>query len=110
AVGAAAWQLDPALTLLTLAVAPLLAGSALYFGEHLKGFEREKREAQSRVASFLQQVLGAIPAVQSFMSGARNRAAFDGLAAQSVRATRGAALMESAYNATNALSTTAGIA
>lgn len=109
-VGALAWQLDRTLAVLTLAAAPLLAGSALYFGEHLKDFERQKREALARIASFLQQVLGAMPVVQSFMSGPRNRQAFETLAAGAVQASRRAALMENAYGAANALSITAGIA
>ena len=66
AVGGLAWQLDAALTLLTLTAAPLLAGSALYFGERLKSFERQKREAQARIASFLHQVLGAMPTGAGF--------------------------------------------
>jgi ATP-binding cassette, subfamily B, bacterial len=109
-VGALAWQLDRALTLLTITIAPLLAASVVYFGERLKGFERQKREAQSRLASFLQQVFGAMPLVQAFSSGARNGQVFNALAENAVKANRGAAIVESGYGAVNGISMTVGIA
>jgi ATP-binding cassette subfamily B protein/subfamily B ATP-binding cassette protein MsbA len=110
AVGGLAWQLDAALTLLTLTAAPLLAGSALYFGERLKSFERQKRESQARIASFLHQVLGAMPLVQALAAGARNQQIFGDLATDAAKANRGAALVTDAYSAVNAVCVTAGIA
>lgn len=109
-VGAVAWQLDPALTLLTLCVAPLLAGSAIYFGERLKGYEKQKREAQARIASFLHQVLGAMPMVQAFGASARNLQLFGGLAQGAVRANQKAALFTDAYGLVNGVALTLGTA
>jgi ATP-binding cassette subfamily B protein/subfamily B ATP-binding cassette protein MsbA len=109
-VGALAWHLDPSLCLLALTAAPLLAASALYFGERLKGFERGKREAQARLAGFLHQVLGAMPLVQAFAAGPRNRATFEALAADAVKASRGSAVVESAYRAVNGVAITLGMA
>jgi ATP-binding cassette, subfamily B, bacterial len=109
-VGALAWQLDPGLTWLTITVAPLLAVSAWYFGTHLKGFGRRKIEAQARLASFLQQLLGAMPLVQAFAAAPRNRKVFGALAADVVKATRAAAAVGSAYSGVNAVSVTLGMA
>ena len=109
-VGALAWQLDPGLTWLTITVAPLLAVSVWYFGERLKGFERRKIEAQARLASFLQQVLGAMPLVQAFAAAPRNHKVFGVLAADAVKANRAAAAVDSAYSGVNAVSVTLGMA
>lgn len=109
-VAALAWQLDRALCLLALTAAPVLAASALYFGERLKGFERHKREAQARLASFVHQVLGAMPLVQAFAAAPRNRAAFDALAEDAAKASRGSVRVEDGYRAVNALAITVGIA
>src|SRR5215470_1781448 len=108
-VSAIAWQLDASLTVLMIAVAPLLAGSALYFGERLKGFERQKRSAEAAVASFLHQVIGAMPLVQAFATGTRNRQLFSGLADNAVQANRSAALVTDAYGAVNGIFVTIGI-
>lgn len=109
-VGALAWQLDPGLTWLTITVAPLLAVSAWYFGAHLKGFERRKIEAHVRLASFLQQLLGAMPLVQAFAAAPRNRKVFGALTAEVVKANRAAAAVGSAYSGVNAVSVTLGMA
>jgi len=109
-VAALAWQLDQSLCLLALTAAPLLALSALYFGERLKGFERGKREAQARLAAFLHQVLGAMPLVQAFAAGPRNRATFEALATDAAKASRGSAVVESAYRAVNGVAITLGMA
>jgi ATP-binding cassette, subfamily B, bacterial len=110
AVGALAWQLDPGLTWLTITVAPLLTVSAWYFGKRLKGFERRKIEAQARLASFVQQLLGAMPLVQAFAAAPRNRKVFGALAAEVVKANRAAAAVGSAYSGVNAVSVTLGMA
>jgi ATP-binding cassette subfamily B protein len=109
-VAALAWQLDRALCLLALTAAPVLAASALYFGERLKGFERDKRAAQGRLASFVHQVLGAMPLVQAFAAAPRNRGAFDALAEDAAKASRGSVLVEDAYRAVNGLAITVGMA
>jgi ATP-binding cassette subfamily B protein/subfamily B ATP-binding cassette protein MsbA len=109
-VGTLAWQLDPGLTGLMLAVSPLLAGSALYFGGRLKRYERTNREAQARLTGFVHQTLGAIPVVQVFAAEAHNRRVFDRLTSDAVRASRGSVLVTDAYGLVNGLATTLGIA
>ena len=46
-ISVVAWRLDPQLTLLSLAAAPVLAGSAVFFGRKLKRRSRQDREAKS---------------------------------------------------------------
>lgn len=109
-VGALAWQLDSTLTLLILVIAPLLALSAFCFGGRLKRAERLKREATSKLMTFVHQVIGAMPVVQSFNAGSRNAALFSGLAAHVVSTTRRSALVEQSYAIMNGIAITAGIA
>jgi ATP-binding cassette subfamily B protein/subfamily B ATP-binding cassette protein MsbA len=109
-VGAFAWQLDSTLTLLVLGTAPLLALSAFCFGGRLKRAERVKREATSRLMTFVHQVIGAMPVVQSFGGSARNAALFSGLAGEVVSTTRRSALVEQSYAIMNGIAITAGVA
>jgi ATP-binding cassette subfamily B protein/subfamily B ATP-binding cassette protein MsbA len=109
-VGALAWQLDSTLTLLVLATAPLLALSAFCFGGALKRAERMKREATSKLMTFVHQVIGAMPIVQSFSAGARNAALFSSLSGKVVSTTRRSALVEQSYAIVNGIAITAGIA
>ncbi|HET7867803.1 MAG TPA: ABC transporter ATP-binding protein [Burkholderiaceae bacterium] len=110
AVAGLAWQLDPGLSLLTFAAAPLLAASALYFGALLKGLEHRKRDAEARLGAFLQQVFGALPMVQAFAAGARNRQVFGALAGTLAAAQRRTQLAGQAYGAVNAACLTLGMA
>src|SRR5215216_4796756 len=71
-VGAVAWSLDPPLTVVSLMAAPVLGGSALFFGRRMKRRSKQSREAQSRLISFLHQTLTAIPVVQAFATEGRN--------------------------------------
>ncbi len=109
-VGALAWQLDSTLTLLVLATAPFLALSAFCFGGRLKRAERLKREATSKLMTFVHQVIGAMPVVQSFGAGARNAALFSGLAGAVIATTRRSAVVEQSYAIMNGMAITAGIA
>jgi ATP-binding cassette, subfamily B, bacterial len=90
-VGAIAWSMDPALTAVTLVVAPVMALSARYFGRRLTERSRRGRQAHSRLMSFVQQTLGAIPAVQAFTAERYNNRRFveltDDVIEQSQRAT-----------------------
>ena len=109
-IGALAWQLDSTLTLLILGTAPLLALSAFCFGGQLKKAERLKREATSKLMTFVHQVIGAMPVVQSFGAGARNAALFSGLAGKVVATTRRSAVVEQSYAIMNSVAITLGIA
>ena len=60
------WQLEPAMTLLSLAVVPLLMLSIRLFGKPMRLRGRERRELEARMASLVQESLSAVPAVQAF--------------------------------------------
>jgi ATP-binding cassette, subfamily B, bacterial len=109
-IAVVAWRLDPALTLLTLCIAPVLATSAIYFGDRLMRLERLRREAQSHIASFLQQILSAMPLVQAYSAAGHNRLAFATLTGDATRAQRSAALIESSSTAVNSIAMAAGMA
>jgi ATP-binding cassette subfamily B protein/subfamily B ATP-binding cassette protein MsbA len=102
--------LDPLLAMLALAVAPLLAVSAWYFGAPLKLRSHALRDARSRLMSFVHQTLGALPVVQAFNTSGRNRSQFRVLTANAVRLEQRANFLASAYGLINGLVTTVGLA
>jgi ATP-binding cassette subfamily B protein len=110
AVAFAAWQLDPLLAALSLAVAPALAASARYFGHRLRSRARSHRDAHGELTSFVHQVLVSIPLVQAFNAQARNRRRFDELADRWVRASRRAVVTEAVAQSVGGVITTLGIA
>jgi ATP-binding cassette subfamily B protein len=87
-VGAVAWRLDPQLAVLSVALAPVLASSALYFGKRLKQRAKQNREAASQLTSFVQQTLAAVPVVQVFGTENRNRLRFLLLSRDAILATQ----------------------
>lgn len=108
--GFIAFALDPVLAALTLTVAPLLAGSSLFFGHRLKRRARLGREAQSRLLSFVHQTLGAVPLVQAFGAEERNAKRFDCLAEDAVALSQRGAMLGNAYGLITGLITTVGVA
>ena len=95
------YRLDPVLATASLAMAPLLAASALYFGNKLKHRARMQRENRSRLLSFVLQTLTSIPVVQAFGSESRNRHHFRTLAEEAVDLSQRASLLSSAYGVVN---------
>src|SRR5262249_40236968 len=65
-MGAVSWRLDPQVAMFSLAMAPLLALSSRFFGRRMKLRARQGREAHTRLVSFVQQTLTAMPIVQAF--------------------------------------------
>jgi ATP-binding cassette subfamily B protein/subfamily B ATP-binding cassette protein MsbA len=110
AMGVTAFALDPSLAALSLVMAPLLAGSASYFGGRLKRRARLERDAQSRVVSFVHQTLVSIPVVQAFNAEKRHQERFRHLARESVSLTRRGNLLNSKFGLVNSLITTSGTA
>jgi ABC-type multidrug transport system fused ATPase/permease subunit len=110
AVGIVAWQMDPALTLYSLAMAPMLAGIAVHFGRRLKKRERRHRETHSRLMTFVQQTLTAIPIVQAFATEQRNQHRFQDLSKDAVTATQRNALAKNTFSMVSGLTTTVGMA
>jgi ATP-binding cassette subfamily B protein/subfamily B ATP-binding cassette protein MsbA len=109
-VSVVAWQLDPGLTLLMIAIVPPLVLSATYFGAYLKRAARTNREAISQLTSFVHQCLSAIPVVQVFSAEGRNREEFGRLAVLAVRANRGGTIVNNVFGIVNGAATTIGIA
>jgi len=60
------WQLQPAMTLLSLTVVPFLFLAIKMFGRPMTARTRLKRDLEGRMASVVEQALSAIPAVQAF--------------------------------------------
>jgi ATP-binding cassette subfamily B protein/subfamily B ATP-binding cassette protein MsbA len=109
-IGIVAWRLEPGLTVLSLAVAPIMGGSALLFGSRLKHQMRQYREAQSRLLSFIHQTFTALPVVQSFGREDYNRQQFQNLAVDSVALLQRDTLIKSTYGLVNGSITTVGTA
>jgi ATP-binding cassette subfamily B protein/subfamily B ATP-binding cassette protein MsbA len=95
--------MDRELTLLALAVAPVMGGSAIFFGRRLKQRTRLNREARSRLVSLVQQTLAAIPVVQAFATESRNAQEFRLLAVDAVAVSQRGTLVSSAYGLVNGL-------
>ena len=79
-VGWVAWRLNPTLTVVAFAVAPLLAVGVRFWGRVLKRRAEASRESRATLQNFVHQTLGAIPLVQVFGLAPRNREQFDRLA------------------------------
>jgi ATP-binding cassette subfamily B protein/subfamily B ATP-binding cassette protein MsbA len=60
------WSLEPLLTVVALAVLPFLAVVIRYMARPMKDRSREQRDYEGRLASVVEQTLGAVPAVQAF--------------------------------------------
>ncbi len=109
-IGIVAWNLEPTLTLLSLAVAPLMGGSSLFFGARLKRRTKLKREAQSRLLSFVHQTFTAIPVVQAFGTENSNIKQFQYLATDVVAQSQRDTLLRSTYRFANGSITRVGTA
>jgi ATP-binding cassette subfamily B protein/subfamily B ATP-binding cassette protein MsbA len=107
-IGIVAWNLNPLLTLLTLAVAPIMGGSALVFGSHIKRRTRLNREAQSRLTSFVHQTLTAIPMVQAFARESYNTRQLKHMAVEAVAIAQRETLLKNTYGLANGAVTTVG--
>ena len=84
--------------------------SSFYFGRRLKRRARLGREAQSRLHSFVQQTLGAIPVVQAFSREELNRERFHTLSNESVALSQHGAILNRSYGLVNGFVITVGSA
>ncbi|MDQ5851718.1 MAG: ABC transporter ATP-binding protein/permease, partial [Chloroflexota bacterium] len=96
------------LTLLSLAVAPLLAMSSLLSGRRIRAKAREGRQIQSRIHSHIHQALSSIPVVQMFTREDREQRRFRDYAAEAIRNARRNTLADSLSRLGSGLSTTLG--
>ena len=100
-VGTVAWQLQPTLTILVFAVAPVLALSARFFGRRITESSKVGRVMNARLTSLVHQTLGAIPIVQGFDRAGANLATFRTNATAAVAATGRAAVISNAFSLAN---------
>jgi ATP-binding cassette subfamily B protein/subfamily B ATP-binding cassette protein MsbA len=101
AIGGVAWMLDPLLATVLLAITPLLAWSARYFGDRLKRRSRLQREAEARLTSFVHQTLTAIPVVRAFTREERNCSVFASIGNSVVRRAQQGNLVNQAFQFVN---------
>lgn len=107
-MGLVAWRLDPVLTSVTLVATPVLAASALFFGQKLERTSAMIRVVESRLMSFVHQTLISIPIVQAFGTRNTNRQAFERLAQDARSANQRQSLFSNIYGMTNGLALTLG--
>ena len=79
-------QMHPGLTLVSVAVAPLLLISSIAGGRRIRATAEAKRAIQGAMQSHLQQSLSGISVVQAFTREDREQRRFDRLIADSIRA------------------------
>ena len=101
-------QLDLNLTLLSLAIAPLMVGASFVVGKPLQVAAKLKREIESRIQAHIQQTLTGIPVVQAFVQEDRERARFDQFADAAIRAQQRSTLLGSFNGLSSGLITTLG--
>ncbi len=102
--------MDAGLTLLTLAVAPLMVGASFLVGKPLQMAAKLKREIESRIQGHIQQTLTGIPVVQAFVQEDRERARFKQFADAAIRAQQRSTLLGSFNSLGTGLITTLGTA
>jgi ATP-binding cassette subfamily B protein/subfamily B ATP-binding cassette protein MsbA len=94
-VGLSAWRLDHRLTVVIFITAPALAAMSWYFGPRLRARARAAHDARSNVASFVTQVMHAMPVVQAFTAEQRNLSTFRALSGDAVASVRRSAIVTS---------------
>jgi len=98
------WQL----TLVALALAPLMVAASFLMGKPLRTVARLKREVESRLQSHIQQTLTGLPVVQAFGQEERESARFTRFADTAIRAQQRSALLGSVNSLSSGLVTTLG--
>jgi ATP-binding cassette, subfamily B, bacterial len=82
------FRLNTTLTLLSLAVVPVIALKALRRGNRIRTTVRAHRELESRIVSHVQQTLNGVPVVQAFAQEHREAERFVQLTDAALRAMR----------------------
>lgn len=80
------FRMDVRLTLVSVAVIPLMAGSSFLLGRPLRAVARLRRDVEGRIQSHVHQTLSGIPVVQVFNQEQRQRQQFEEHAAEAIRA------------------------
>ena len=104
------WQLDAGLTLLALAVAPLMTAAALAFGRPIRRAAHDRRDVETRIQTHVHQTLTGVSVVQAFAREDDEQRRFQELASEAIRAHQQGALVGSIYGLASGLLTTLGTA
>jgi ATP-binding cassette, subfamily B, bacterial len=88
------WRLDPGLTVVALATAPILAVVSRHYARRLSRHARRTRAARAALVSFVNQTLQALPVVQAFSAEERTVQTMTARAKQIVDSARLAAVAE----------------
>ena len=91
-------RLDTGLTLLTIAVAPVMAAATFAFGKPIRRAARARREIEARIQSYTQQTLSGIQVVQAFAQEQREEERFRNCAALALHSQRRLTLRTGIYN------------
>jgi ATP-binding cassette, subfamily B, bacterial len=108
--GLIAWQLDPGLTLLSFAVAPVLVVLSIVHARQVKARTSRTRELHSRALSLVHQSLTSIPLVQAFDTERRNTERFRRISEDALVVSQRDSLVGGAYGLAGGLLTTFGAA
>jgi ATP-binding cassette subfamily B protein len=109
-IGLFAWSLDPVLTLVSLSIAPILAGSVVFFGPRIKRRAQLQRKTESQLVSFVHQTLSSVHLVQAFSTQSRNVDQYREIADGAVVLSQQAVVMKNAYSVFVGFTSAAGIA
>jgi ATP-binding cassette subfamily B protein/subfamily B ATP-binding cassette protein MsbA len=101
-------QLNWRLTLMALALAPLMVVASMLMGKPLRAAAQLKREVESRLQSHIQQTLTGIPVVQAFGQEERESSRFTRFADTAIRTQQRSALLGSVNSLSSGLVTTLG--
>ncbi len=101
-------HLDPRLTLLALAVVPIMAGTSFLVGPPTRLAAKAQREIEARLQSHFQQTLSGIPVVQAFAQEEREQQRFHELTAAALGAQRRSLLVSSLGGLASGLAVTLG--
>jgi ATP-binding cassette subfamily B protein/subfamily B ATP-binding cassette protein MsbA len=101
-------QMDPGLTLLAVAVAPVMALTAVVLGRRIRKAARRKREFESRIQALVQQTLAGLPVVQAFAQERRQHRRFRAFTRDALRAQRRTLLVGRVSHLTSGLTVTLG--
>jgi ABC-type multidrug transport system fused ATPase/permease subunit len=100
--------LSTKLTLIALAVAPLMVISSFLMGKPLRAAAKLKREVESRLQAHIQQTLAGIPVVQAFGQEERESQRFTRYSDTAIRTQQRSALLGSVNSLSSGLVTTLG--
>jgi len=101
-------RMDLGLTLLALAVAPLMAGTSFALGRPIRRAARRRREIESRIQAHVQRILGAVQVVQAFAQEDREERRFRDCTESALRSQRRLTLAAGLYNLASGLILTLG--